>query len=197
MTDFVPIILLALLGILVFALMGLAKAIKQTLVKVEDALSLAQQTLLDINGHIQPTINNLNAVQQEATQTLEQVRITLSRLESATTSISEQVVNAAKKYNELAANVDTKVLDEVSPVVHELRGLGSELQGMTKDIRARLDDAQGLFRAIGETGETVQDVVSMLRPRVTNLAIQVSSLMTGASTTIEAVSKIFSKKRRN
>lgn len=197
MTELVPIILLALLGILVIALMGLAKAIKQTLIKVEDALSFAQQTLLEINGQIQPTINNLNTVQQEATLTLEQVRTTLARLETSTATISDQIVSAAKRYNELATSVDTKVLDEVSPVVHELRGLGTELQGMTKDIRLRLEDAQGLFKAIGETGETVQDVVSMLRPRVTNLAIQVSSLMTGASTTIEAVYKIFSKKRRN
>ncbi|GEM_PF-6268981 len=195
MADFLPIVLLVILGILVFIVAGLIKAVKQTLNRVEETLLFAQQTLRDINGHIQPTVTNLNAVQQEATLTLEQVRTTLSRLEGITASISEQVVSSARKYNELAANVDSKVLDEVSPMIKELRRLGLELQGMTKDVRGRLEDAQGIFRAIGETGDTVQDVVAMLRPRVTNLAIQVSSLITGANATIEAVSRIFSKKK--
>ncbi|NIA08214.1 MAG: hypothetical protein GWP10_00175 [Nitrospiraceae bacterium] len=174
---------------LVVYLVKLSNAAQVTLKNLDEALSDSRAAINSTLTEIKPVLSRLTEVEDTTQKTLSGINQRLSLIETELVPLLKEFRDTNQVYQGLERALEKGLDEEVHPVLENVYQITDDVQGISGNLKTRVEQTQNFFEAVHEAGETVQIVTEVTRSGLSGLAVQMASMAVGIKTSLEFLSE--------
>lgn len=182
--DILSLAVILCLGVVVLLCFMLVKRLEQTLNNVDKTLATLNDAISGLHNSAVLFLDKTESLENKIDEVLTDTSTQLHKIEESVLPLMVDVKNLTNTYDRLGNNLDLLVNTRLTALFEHSQAILENFSAMSKNLEYKLSQIDAIFKSINKVGNTINDVITVVRPGALGVATEIASVTAGVKTAL-------------